>query len=80
MKKHSNLFYISWLLLVKRLIVDMIVLRMLIHRYRLMRFVGMRNRLVHEYRDVDYRVVWDAIEVDIPELLDMLLPLVKNSE
>jgi uncharacterized protein with HEPN domain len=40
----------------------------------------MRNRLVHEYRDVDYRVVWDAIEVDIPELLDMLLPLVKNSE
>lgn len=36
---------------------------------------GMRNRLVHEYRDVDYGVVWNAIEQDIPELLNLLEPL-----
>lgn len=39
---------------------------------------GMRNRLVHEYRDVDYDVVWNAVRVDIPELLDLLLPFVQG--
>lgn len=29
---------------------------------------GMRNRVVHAYQDTDYGAVWDAIEVDIPEL------------
>lgn len=38
---------------------------------------GMRNRLVHEYHDVDYGIVWNAIQQDIPELLALISPLVK---
>jgi uncharacterized protein with HEPN domain len=30
---------------------------------------GMRNRLVHEYRDIDYEEVWKTVSVSIPELL-----------
>ena len=29
---------------------------------------GMRDRVVHEHQDMDYGAVWDAIEVDIPEM------------
>ncbi len=34
--------------------------------------VGMRNRLVHGYFNVDYDVVWDTATLFIPELLDQL--------
>lgn len=30
---------------------------------------GMRNRIVHEYGNVDMRVVYDTVKNDIPELL-----------
>lgn len=29
---------------------------------------GMRDRLVHEYFSVDYELVWDVIENEIPHL------------
>ena len=29
---------------------------------------GMRNRIVHDYRNVNLFVVWDAIENDLPTL------------
>ena len=29
---------------------------------------GMRNRLVHEYFDVDYQVLWDTVIQDVPRL------------
>jgi uncharacterized protein with HEPN domain len=29
--------------------------------------VGMRNRLVHGYDQVDLDVLWDTIEYDLPE-------------
>lgn len=38
--------------------------------------VSMRNRLIHDYMDVDYEVVWDTLQNDIPELkikIDKLL-------
>ncbi|MBW3571110.1 MAG: DUF86 domain-containing protein [Gemmatimonadetes bacterium] len=28
----------------------------------------MRDRLIHAYFDVDYEVVWDIVQTDIPEL------------
>lgn len=28
----------------------------------------MRDRLIHAYFDVDYEVVWDIVQVDVPEL------------
>jgi len=38
--------------------------------------VGMRNRLVHGYFDIDLPLVRDTIQQDIPEFIDRLGPLV----
>ncbi|BDZ72126.1 hypothetical protein GCM10025861_26430 [Methanobacterium petrolearium] len=29
---------------------------------------GMRNRLIHAYFGVDYKLVWEAIKIEIPRL------------
>ena len=31
--------------------------------------VGMRNRLIHGYADVDFDIVWSAVKVDLPRLI-----------
>ena len=36
---------------------------------------GMRNRIVHEYGNVDMSVVYDTVKDDIPVLLDLLRAL-----
>ncbi len=33
---------------------------------------GMRNRIVHEYKEVDLKVLWEAMRTSIPELLKEL--------
>jgi uncharacterized protein with HEPN domain len=33
---------------------------------------GMRNRLVHEYDDVDFDIVWDVVQNEIPSLITAL--------
>ena len=33
---------------------------------------GMRNRLVHEYDDVNLNIVWDVVQFEIPELIQQL--------
>ena len=33
---------------------------------------GMRDKLIHDYIDVDFRMVWSTVKEDIPEL-DRLL-------
>ncbi|HIJ64426.1 MAG TPA: DUF86 domain-containing protein [Candidatus Hydrogenedentes bacterium] len=38
--------------------------------------IGMRNRLVHAYFDVDLRKVWDTAQNDIPRLIALLESLV----
>lgn len=30
--------------------------------------VGMRNKIVHEYLEVDYQVVWETVKNDLPPL------------
>ncbi len=30
--------------------------------------VAMRNRLVHGYFDIDYRIIWEVVNADIPRL------------
>lgn len=37
--------------------------------------IGMRNRLIHGYFDVDLDRVWDTINVDIPNLINLLNPI-----
>lgn len=38
---------------------------------------GMRNKIVHEYGNVDLAVVYDTIQNDIPELLQLLREIVE---
>ena len=38
--------------------------------------VGMRNRLVHAYFEIDLRLVWDTVRNDLPPLIVQLEPLV----
>jgi uncharacterized protein with HEPN domain len=33
------------------------------------KIVGMRNRLIHGYREVDFEVVWKAVTEDLPALV-----------
>ncbi len=33
---------------------------------------GMRNRLVHEYDDVNLNIVWDVVQSEIPQLIETL--------
>lgn len=42
--------------------------------------VGMRNRLVHEYFQVDTDVVWEVVQHDLPKLIAQLEPLVPPEE
>lgn len=37
---------------------------------------GMRNRLVHEYDDVNLSIVWDVIQSEIPALIEELKLLI----
>ena len=39
---------------------------------------GMRNRVVHEYNEVDCDIIWEAIQYDIPPLLEVLSPLISS--
>ena len=36
------------------------------------RIVGMRNRLVHVYFDVNLDIVWETVQEDLPELITLL--------
>jgi len=50
------------------------------------KIVGMRNRLVHHYFDVDLEILWDVVQIDLPEViatvelfaLDRGMPLPKS--
>ena len=37
--------------------------------------VSMRNRLIHEYADVDLRIVWNTIKIDLPELKEKVMEI-----
>jgi len=41
--------------------------------------VGMRNRLIHGYFDVDIDRVWDTVNSDLPELLKLLEAVVDDN-
>jgi uncharacterized protein with HEPN domain len=36
------------------------------------KMISMRNRLIHEYFDVDLDIVWTAVSEDLPPLLAVL--------
>lgn len=44
------------------------------------KMIGMRNRIVHGYDEIDWDIVWQVATHEINELLDLLRPLVPREE
>ena len=38
--------------------------------------VGMRNRLIHDYFDINLATVWDTVQNDLPILIQNIEPLI----
>lgn len=43
------------------------------------RLRGFRNRVVHEYFGVDYQIVWEIIETNLSEMIEMLEVIIENN-
>jgi len=41
---------------------------------------GLRNRLVHGYDDVDFDILWDIIEIDLPSLVATLTAILEERD
>lgn len=42
------------------------------------RLVGMRNRLVHAYFDINLDIVWKTVTEDLPGLISLLEPAIRH--
>jgi len=40
--------------------------------------VGMRNRLIHGYDVIDFDLLWNTLEIDLPLLISQLEPIVER--
>jgi uncharacterized protein with HEPN domain len=43
------------------------------------RLRGFRNRIVHEYFGVDYQIVWEIIETNLSEMIEMLEAIIEKN-
>lgn len=44
------------------------------------KIAGMRDKLIHDYRQINIQQVWLVTQIDIPELLKNLQPLLPEKE
>ena len=44
------------------------------------RMTGMRDRLIHAYFGIDYKLVWDAIKIEMPSLKQELEEILAEPE
>jgi len=44
------------------------------------KIIGMRNRIVHAYFDIDYEMVEKTVKLDLPSLIEQLKNLIGGSE
>ncbi|MBN1537526.1 MAG: DUF86 domain-containing protein [Anaerolineales bacterium] len=42
--------------------------------------VGMRNRIVHEYFQINLATVWDTVQKDLPVLITLIVALVPSED
>jgi len=42
--------------------------------------IGMRNRLIHAYFDINYHIVWQTVKENLPPLIEQLQSILKNKE
>lgn len=38
--------------------------------------VSMRNKLIHEYDDVDLKIVWNTVKIDLVELKEKVMEII----
>ena len=41
---------------------------------------GTRDKIIHQYFDIDLDTVWDTLQKDIPDLKNKIQKLIKNSQ
>lgn len=41
--------------------------------------IGMRNRLIHVYFDIDYKIVWKTLQENLPSLVNQLKTILKST-
>ncbi len=44
------------------------------------KIIGMRNRLIHVYFDIDYNVIWQTVKENLPPLIEQLQSILNNKE
>ena len=42
------------------------------------KIIGMRNRLIHVYFDIDYHIVWQTVKENLPHLIEGLESILDN--
>jgi uncharacterized protein with HEPN domain len=42
--------------------------------------IGMRNRLIHAYFDIDHQAIWRVVKEHLPSLVDEIKAVLKTSE
>lgn len=42
------------------------------------RMAGMRDKIIHNYFGVDYEIIWQTVEKDIPELQQWISTIIAN--
>ena len=41
--------------------------------------IGMRDKLIHDYFGVSLEVVWTTVHQDLPQVIELLEPIVRGS-
>ncbi|MEP0915623.1 DUF86 domain-containing protein [Leptolyngbya sp. DQ-M1] len=44
------------------------------------KIIGMRNRLIHEYDDLDLEAIWNTTQIALPELVAVLEKIIPTTE
>ncbi|WP_199246465.1 DUF86 domain-containing protein [[Phormidium] sp. ETS-05] len=42
------------------------------------KIVGLRNRIIHAYFDIDFDIVWDTVTMDLPVLIAQLEEIIQS--
>lgn len=41
---------------------------------------GLRNRIIHNYDDIDYKIIWNVLQNEIPELIQQIEAIIDEIE
>ena len=42
--------------------------------------VGMRDKIIHQYFNIDSNIIWDVLEIDLPELKQKIKKILKKQK